>query len=84
MHVPFYDAHNILGTFRAAQPYTISELLYADDTLLLTNSTQHMHRLLHRIESESEQYTMELNKDKCAHIAMHRYNIIKFADGSPS
>ncbi len=82
MHVLFYDVHNLLGTFRAAQPYNIAELLYADDTLLLTISTQHMHRILHRIESESETYNMELNKDKCAYIAMDRYNNIKFADGS--
>ncbi len=26
---------------------------------------------------------MELNKDKCAYIAMNKFNHIKFEDGSP-
>ena len=42
-----------------------TELLFADDPLLISKNCKTMHHLLHLIESESEYYNFELNKSKC-------------------
>ena len=59
------------------------ELLYADDTLLITKSTRAMNILLHAVETESEYYGLKLNQTKCAAITTNRRHGIKFIDGSP-
>ena len=61
---------------------SFTELLYADDTVLVAKDTQTVHTLLHAIEVESEYYNMRLNKDKCNYIARNKNNIIRFKDGS--
>ena len=42
-----------------------NELLFADDTLLISKKRKAMHDLLHLIESESEYYNLRLNQSKC-------------------
>ena len=59
------------------------ELLYADDTLLITKNTRAMNILLHAVETESEYYGLKLNQTKCAAITTNRRHGIKFIDGSP-
>ena len=40
------------------------DLQYADDTLLLSRSTQLMKHMLHSIQKHAKVYGMELNLDK--------------------
>ena len=42
-----------------------SEILYADDTLLVLKNTRTTNVLLTEIEKESNYYNMKLNKNKC-------------------
>jgi hypothetical protein len=59
------------------------EVLYADDTLLVTKNTRTMNRLLHAVESESQYHGLKLNQSKCAAIASTGRHRIKFRDGTP-
>ena len=59
-----------------------NEVLYADDTLLISKNTAGMNKFLHAIEEESTYYGLALNHDKCIVLAMSGRNIIRFRDGS--
>ena len=59
------------------------EVLHADDTLLVTQNTRTMNRLLHAVESESQYHGLKLNQSKCAAIASTGRHRIKFRDGTP-
>ena len=48
-----------------------SELLYADDTLLMSKSQKAMTNIVQKIEKFSAEYNMQLNIDKCFHISMN-------------
>ena len=58
-----------------------AEVLYADDTLLVTKNTKSMNAYISAIEEESEYYNMKLNKGKCEVITMNKKNQIRFKDG---
>ena len=47
-----------------------NDLLYADDTLLVTTDTNNMNAFLEAIERDSAYYNMKLNKGKCLTITM--------------
>ena len=47
------------------------EVLYADDTLLVTKNTRTMNGLLHAVKSESQYCGLKLNQSKCA--CHHKY-----------
>ena len=59
-----------------------NDLLYADDTLLLTVDTKTMNSFLAAIEKESEYYNMKLNKEKCLTITMNGNSHTHFEDGT--
>ena len=61
---------------------SFNEVLYADDTLLISRNTFGMNLLLHAIEDESAYYRLKLNHDKCHVLAMNGHNCIRFKDGS--
>ena len=50
-----------------------ANLLFADDTLLITRNTRAMNILIKEIETESAKYNMNLNKHKCEFIASGNY-----------
>ena len=57
-----------------------NDLLYADDTLLLTVGIKTMHAFLEAIERESAYYNMKLNKGKCITITMNGNSHTHFED----
>ena len=84
MHVMFWDITqrsgdqiergNIIGL-------NFSELLYADDTLLILRTKEAMETLLHEIERESEYYGLRLNMGKCELLEMNGNQEILFRSG---
>ena len=56
------------------------ELLYADDTLVISKSPKYMQLILKEIEAECIKYNMSLNKTKCEIIAMNAKPKILFED----
>ena len=70
-----------LGTSRP-ESINFNEILYADDTLLVSKNTIGMNTLLHAIEDESAYYGLKLNHDTCVVLAMNGQNRIAFRDGS--
>jgi len=85
MTVLFHDIHlqhhRIIHASRLDN-INFNEILYADDTLLISKNTQGMNKLLHAIEEESTYYGLRLNQDKCHIIAMNGRNQVRFSDGS--
>ena len=59
-----------------------TEILYADDTLLVMTNTRDTHLLLKEIETESSYYIMNINNAKYEVIAMNKSNNVKFKDGT--
>ena len=62
--------------------FLFTEILYADDTVLVMKSTRDTNVLLKEIEAESSYYNMKLNNAKCEVIAMNKSNNVKFKDGT--
>ena len=58
------------------------EVLYADDTIFISQNADAMNRLLAAIEEEGELYGMRLNKNKCELLAFGAKRKIKFRDGA--
>ena len=58
------------------------EILYADDTILASNDTKAINRLLAEIEAAAEQYGLKLNKKKCLSMCMFGKANIHFVDGT--
>ena len=48
------------------------EIMYADDTICITENAEAMARLLRAIETESSKYGLKLNYDKCELIQIYR------------
>ena len=59
-----------------------TEILYADDTMLVLKDSKPASKLLHEIETESEYYNLKLNKDKCETILMNNHKKVVFKDGT--
>ena len=59
-----------------------TEILYADDTLLVMKNTRDTNLRLKEIETESSYYNMKLNNAKCEVIAMNKSNNVTFKDGT--
>jgi len=59
-----------------------TEILYADDTLLVTKNTAGTNALLNKIERESAYYGLKLNQNKCCVLSMNGRNRIRFLDGT--
>ena len=60
------------------------EILYADNTLLISKNPRTMNILLHAVETESAYYGLKLNQSKCAVVNMYGNNlvIVRFQDGT--
>ena len=57
------------------------EVLYADDTIIISKDTRSINLMLRLIEQEGHRYGMKLNKAKCETVAGHRNHDIHFEDG---
>ena len=55
---------------------------FTDDTLLITTNTRAANNVPHHVERISEQYGLQLNRDKCCYVAMNGDNTSKFRDGT--
>ena len=73
----FRDVHEEVGEkcwTTAAQEAGPTELLYADDTLLVGSKAKPLNLLLKTIEKHSKRYGMTLNKKKCEYFAINPKN----------
>ena len=59
-----------------------SELMYADDTALITNNANAMNRLIKSIETHAAYYGLNFNKSKCVAMVFNSYQKIQFGDGT--
>ena len=59
------------------------EILYADDTICISENEEAMCRLLAEIEKLGSTYGLKLNKDKCEYIKFGEASRVKFSDGTP-
>ena len=60
---------------------SLSELYYADDTLVMTSTAKAAETIRQHIEQESEKYNMKLNYDKCIHLRMNDIRTITYKNG---
>ena len=58
-----------------------TEILYADDTLLITNSMQAMNALIVEREEQSRYYNLRLNQGKCVAMSTGDKMKVKFQNG---
>ena len=85
MHVLFHDVNDRMKddnhrfTFKNI-PFR--QLLYADDTLLISRSPYLANKILHLVEEESNYYHLKLNKGKCSYKHYNCKGVIKFRDGT--
>ena len=86
MTVLFHDVYNDPQVRDKAKDwqseFNITDLLYADDTLLITTTDEAMNILLAAIEKESDYYNMKLNKGKCLTITMKGTSHTHFQNGT--
>ena len=47
-------------------------MLFADDTICISENARALSRLLQEIEKEGDKYGLKLNYDKCELISIHR------------
>ena len=72
------------GILRNEQPMGMEgydKLLYADDTVSLTNTKQAAEIILHKIQEESSRYNMKLNQSKCILLGMNSLGSVQYLDG---
>ncbi|MDA8583201.1 reverse transcriptase family protein [bacterium] len=85
MSVMFYDIHSEVGESikeGLIKGFDESEILYADDTMLVLKNDTSINTLLQAIGKESAYYGLRLNKTKCEYISMNTECSIQFSDGS--
>ena len=84
MTVLFHDIHRIHNpnTDRSRiQGMDYDEVLYADDTICISESEAVLEKVLRAIVTEGEKYGMKLNKNKCELLAFGKVRQVKFSDG---
>lgn len=59
------------------------EILYADDTICVSENENAMNRLLAEIEQLGATYGLKLNKKKCEYIKFGEAHAVHFSDGTP-
>jgi hypothetical protein len=72
MHCMFLDVKEKCQDSRNRKTFqgiNFNEILFADDTLIISKSARLAARYLHHIEQESSYLQLKLNKDKCACIS---------------
>ena len=86
MTVLFHDVYDDPQVSAKAQnrqsEFNITDLLYADDTLLIASTEEAMNVLLAAIETESYYYNMKLHKANCLTIAMKGTTHTQFKHGT--
>ena len=84
MTVLFEDIHQEdrqgLGRHRV-KGASFDEVLYADDTICISQNASAMNKLLASIEEEGDLYGMKLNKNKCELMQFGTPRNIHFKDG---
>ena len=58
------------------------QILYADDTICISEDEDAMNRLLHAIETDCSKCGLKLNTTKCEYIKVRKAKIDKFHDGT--
>ena len=58
------------------------QILYADDTICISEDAGAMNRLLHAVETEGLKYGLELNKTTCEYIKFGEAQRVKFHNGT--
>ena len=58
------------------------EILYADDTICVSEDEDAMNRLLAAIETEVLKYGSKFNKTKCEYLKFGQARRVKFQDGT--
>ena len=58
------------------------EILYADDTICVTQEEEPMNKLLADIETEGTRYGFKLNQTKCEDISFGNAGTVRFKDGT--
>ena len=83
MTVLFDDIRKKAPNIQKGKPDFLSftELLYADDTLLIMRNTQAANLFLHEIVTESAYCDMALNEGKCKVISTNKRNRVSFQTG---
>ena len=86
MSVLFADIHKN-DTLQLAphrvQGMETDEMLYADDTVCISEDEAALTRLLAAIEKEGLKYGLRLNKRKCEYLHFGPAGQVTFADGTP-
>lgn len=85
MTVLFNEVHNDLDTMIRSERVdhiNFTEILYADDTLLITKKASALNKFIAGIETESAFYSMTLNKGTCEVITMGCSSNVHFSDGA--
>ena len=59
---------------------TFNKLFHADDTLIMTTTTEAAEVILHKIQKESALYNLKLNQSKCCLLRMNAIQTIHYAD----
>ena len=59
----------------------LSELYYADGTLITASTAKAAETILQHIENESDKYNMKLNCSKCIHLRMNDLHTITYKSG---
>ena len=60
------------------------ELMYADDTMLISKKAESSESILHLIEQFAPYFGLTLNRTKCAHLRINNESSITFVDDSPT
>ena len=81
----FYDIQQaFLLTHPLAATPTVSlfDIGYADDTVLISRTREHMQALLHAVQNEASKYNLFLNPGKCKLVLYNTEGRVYFLDGS--
>ena len=60
-----------------------NEILYADDTICISEDEEALSKLLQAVEVEGGTYGLHINKKKCEHLHFGNAGRTNFFDGSP-
>ena len=83
MTVVFRDVSDGLNMSRGmVDGLSFTELLYADDTVLITKNVNAMNRLLKKVEQCALYHGLNFNKQKCVSFNFHTNERTKYANGA--
>jgi hypothetical protein len=82
MHTLFEEVHDEINVKRGTvEGLDYTELVYADDTALITNNVTTMNKLLAAIEKHARVFGLNFNKSKCVSMGFHSHQHPKFGNG---